>query len=139
MALSANIDVVKQIDPMYYKYDVVAGAIHIYRGAILNRDASGNVKLGTDAASETFAGIAYKELDQASTASAGDNQMEVIGANTGKVVKLKFTGVTKASIGLDVYVNGDDAVALAATTTNDVRVGTIIDIAETNYCLVVLD
>ena len=139
MALSESGKLIYQQKPMLYKYDVVAGAINIYKTAILNRDASGNVKLGSDAVSETFAGIAYEELLQGSGASAGDNQIQVIGAKTGNVVKLPFTGVTKADIGKDVYVNGDDAVALAATTTNDVRVGTIIDIAETNYCYVILN
>lgn len=139
MALSENQDVVSKLDYMYDKYDVVAGAIHIYRGAILNRDASGNLKLGGDTASELFAGISMEELNQATGGSAGDNKIKVIAAKSGKVVKLPFTGVTKASIGLDVYVNGDDAVALAATTTNNVRVGTIVAMAETNYCYVALN
>lgn len=139
MALTENQDVVSKLDYMYDTYDVVAGAIHIHRGAILNRDSSGNVKLGSDAASETFAGVAYEELEQASGASAGDNTIKVIAAKSGKVVKLGFTGVTKAEIGLDVYVNGDDQVALAATTTNDVRVGTIVGVAETNYAYVALN
>jgi hypothetical protein len=136
MAKSANGNL-KFIDSFKItKRDVVAGTMHIYAGALVNSDASGNAKKATDAASELFAGVAVNEVDQASTASAGDNKVELIAKGSGKVVKMKFTGVTKASIGTDVVVKDDDEVQTAAAGTNDVAVGTIVDIAETNYCWV---
>jgi len=137
MALSKN-EIVKFIDDFkVVNRDCVAGALQIYRGALINSDTSGNAKLASDAASELFAGVAMEEVTQAATASAADNQVQLISKGSGRVVRLQLTGVTKASIGLKCYANGDDIVALAATTTNDVEVGTIVDIdSVANYCWV---
>lgn len=117
--------------------DLVAGAIHVYESALLNRDASGNLKISGDTASELFAGIAMEEVDQASTASAGDNQVGIISAGSGRLVKMKLTGVTKAQIGLSAYAKADDEVQLVGDATNDVLVGVIRKLDEVaNYCWV---
>lgn len=137
MALSSNQNVKKIDDFEYVTRDCVAGALHIYAGALLNSNAAGNVKLSTDAASELFAGVAIEEVEQPSTASIGDNKVKLISANSGKTVKLKLTSVTKADIGKLCYASADDAVTLSAGT-NSVVVGRVMDIAETNYCWVKL-
>lgn len=135
MALSAN-KILKKIDSFrYVTRDCVAGALHIYRTALLNSDASGNVKLSTDAASEKFAGISIEEVEQDSTASAADNTAKLISANSGQTVLLKCTSVTKADIGKLVYASADDAV-LISSGTNSVVVGRIVDIETTDYCWV---
>lgn len=136
MSLTKNGNVKVVEDHKYVFRDCVAGALQLYTNAMVNSDASGNVKVAGDTASELFAGIVVAEVTQDSAASIADNQAELIGKGSGKVVKLKFTGVTKASIGVSVYVVDDESVALVATTTNDVLVGVIVDIAETNYCWV---
>lgn len=140
MALSANQAVTKIVDFGNYKQEVASGAIHIYKGAICNFNASGYVKLGSDTSGEKFAGIAVEELNQATGGSNGDNSISLIPAKSGVVVELTLTGVAIDDKYVDCFVNGDDVVALAATTTNDVRVGTIVDLSDVaNKCLVLLD
>ena len=139
MALTRNQETKIYPDLTRSEYPVAAGAIHFYKNAICNFDTSGYVKLGADTASEIFAGISLEELDQATGGANGDNKLKVIPLKSGEVVELTLTGVVITDIGVDAFVNGDDVVALAATTTNDVRVGTIIDIVATNQCLVKLD
>lgn len=137
MALTKN-QVYKFIDDFKYATrDCVAGALHVFQSALINSDASGNAKLSTDAASELFAGVAVEEVEQDSTASAADNTIELISKGSGKTVRMKLTGVTKAHIGLSVYAKADDEVQLVAAATNDVLVGEIMDIdTVANYCWV---
>lgn len=138
MSLSKNTRTQVIDDFKYATRDIVAGAIHIYEGALLNSDASGNVKLSTDAASEKFAGVATEEINQAAAASAADNNVKVIAANSGKVVRIKLTSVTKADIGKLAYASADDAVLLSSGT-NAVIVGRIVNIDPVaNYCWIKL-
>jgi len=137
MALTENTKISFFADNSYRERAVASGAIHFYTGAICNLNTSGYLKLGSDTASETFAGIATKELDQAAAAANGDNSLTVLAAKSGNVVKLTLTGVTIADIGQDVFVSGDDEVSL--TTNNFVRVGTIFDIGDANEAYVLLD
>lgn len=140
MALSSNQETKLYPSLTRWEYPVLAGAIHFFKNAICNIDANGFLKLGADAASEKFGGIALEELNQLAGGSNGDNVLKVVPFKSGEVVELTLTGVVRADVGADAFVNGDDVVALAATTTNDVRVGTIVDISATaNKCLVKLD
>ena len=140
MALTENIKVNITPDTTYQNREVASGAIHFYTGAICNYNTSGYLKLGSDTASEIFAGIAFDELDQASGGNNGDNSLKTIAAKSGVAVKLGFTGVTIADLGKDVFVNGDDFVALAGTTANDVRVGSVYALtANANEAIIVLD
>lgn len=136
MALSAN-KIVKVIDDFKFaKMDVVAGAIEIYRTALINRDASGNAKLSTNTAGEVFAGMAVEPVSQEASAVAGDNEVELISAKSGKAILVKLTGVTKADLYKTVYASADDAVTL--TAGNNVVVGSIVAIETTDYCWVVI-
>jgi hypothetical protein len=137
MALSKNTNVKVIDDYKFTTRDCVAGALHIYSGALLNSNAAGNVLLSTDADAQYFAGVAIDEVEQASTASIADNTVQVIAANSGKVVRLKCTSVTKADIGKLVYASADDAVTLSEGTYS-VVVGRIMDVDVTNYCFVKL-
>lgn len=138
MALTSNQEIKLYPNFVKWQYPVEAGAVHFYKNAICNLNAAGFVKLGADAASEKFAGIALEELDQLAGGTAGDNTIKVIPFKCGEVVELVLTGVVQADIGKDALVLDDGAIAL--TGTNSVRVGTIVDIsATTNQCLVKLD
>jgi hypothetical protein len=140
MALSANTSIIDVKDFTRYNQAVASGAIHFYKGAICNFNSSGYVKLGGDIASELFAGIALEELNQASGGSNGDNNILLIPAKSGAVVELTLPSVAVTNIGSLCYVNGDDAVALVGTTTNDVPVGTIVALSNTNNkCFVKLN
>jgi len=138
MSLSANV-----LDRGYIENwrqrnsGIVNGAIHIYEGAILNYEAAniGYVKLGSDTASEEFAGIACEEVNLAAAdnASDGDNTVWMDAAGSGKCFRFSSdrvltTAITIANIGDTVYVAGDDKIALASVTSNDVELGTIVDV-----------
>lgn len=139
MALTENTRIDLIPDVTYRDEPVASGAIIFYKGAILNLNASGYVKLGSDTAGELFAGIGQEELDQASGGSDGDNEMKLLRAGSNVAVKLPITGVTQADLGSDVYVSDDDAVALS--TTNSVRVGSIFSIqnCDANEAWILLD
>jgi len=139
MAFSDNSVIEYKTDFMYQDVAVKAGAIHFYRGSMVMIDATGYAILGADTASCIFAGIATEELNQAAGGSNGDNNLRVIAAKSGKVVKMKYTGVAITDLYTKCYIVDDEVVADAATTTNDVAVGTVIGLAETNYCYVLLD
>ena len=143
MALTEN----KKIDfipnPSSYEQPVLAGALEFFKGAICNLEdpaTGGFLKLGADAANETFAGIAQDELDQASGGADGDNVLRMIPAGSNNVVLLTITGVTQADVNKDVFVVDDASVALVGVTTNDVRVGKIFAITENaNEALILLN
>ncbi len=125
MALSANQAPKYEEQRTRQKVPVAAGAIHVYQGALLNWNSSGYVKLGADTAGEKFCGLALEELNQATGGADGDKYITVIPAGSGTIVTMKTGTISAANIGDKVYVNGDDAVALVGTTTNDVEVGVI--------------
>ena len=142
MALSANVVMTYKRDPMELDVELVSGAIHVYTGAIINRSSTGYGLLGTDSATDVvFAGIAVEEVNLAAAdnASDGDNLVRVLQKGSGASVKLTTTDtITRASIGTAVFVNGDDAVAIAATTTNDIAVGTISEFIDANTAMVII-
>ena len=136
MALTENQKIITFPDFSFRKFDVVAGAIVIYKGAILNRNAAGYAVLGSDTTGERFLGIAYEELNQAATALAGDNKINVIPAYSGVTAELTLTGATIADVGREAYSNGDDVLAFGDDVTHNVSVGRVVDIAATNKVLV---
>ena len=136
MALTEN--TVKEVmeAPNYVDRDVVAGAIEIFRGSILNADASGNVKLASDTAGELFAGVSMVYSSQDASALAGDKKVKVLSKGSNSAIKLKLTGVTKADIGKSVYAVDDEEVTL---TAGNVLVGTVFDVSETtDYAFVLI-
>lgn len=134
MALTGNIEVAHKFLPYRIKRGVVAGAITIYKGALLNANSSGFLKLASDTATEKFAGIAIDDaLTQLAGGSNGDNEIEIYPKDSGVVVRMTIQdSTTIANIGDTVYAYGDDKVALAGTTTNDIPVGTIINWVSAN-------
>lgn len=127
-------------DPTYYKQPVASGAIEFFKGGICNFNTAGFVKLGTDTASENFAGIARDELDQATGGSNGDNSLELLMAGSGNLVILDITGVVQADINKDVFVVDTGSVALVGVTSNDVRVGKIFALSvNANEAIILLN
>lgn len=94
-----------------------------FEGSMVNRNSSGNPVVATDAASETFMGVCSEALT----------------TSTSNTTKVKFeygheewfaSALTKTSIGANGTILDDGTISNAATTTNDVIVGEIIE-AET--------
>ena len=123
MSLSANAIIETKVAPQRIKLEVVDGAIHIYKGAILSYESGniGYVELGTDTLTPEFAGIAMDELNVAAADNTADGtyEIEVIPRGSGEYVKMTTTStITIANEGDPVYVDGDDAVDIASGITN---------------------
>jgi hypothetical protein len=117
-----------------------SGAQALVVSNIINGDTGGFAKVGADATSEVFLGIAADDitLAAADNTSDGDFSIRCYAKGSGKVIWLPYTGtltivdVMNATI---VYVASATEVAPIATTTNDVPVGTVHDI-DTNQGIV---
>ena len=107
--------------------DVVSyalGAQKVYAGTLITINTSGFAVKGADTASFVFAGVAADTVDN-SAGAAGDKNIDCYTEGT---FEFGFSGTaTQASVGADVYVVDDSTVAVAATTTNDVRVGKVVE------------
>jgi hypothetical protein len=97
--------------------------VKVFKGSLLAFNTSGYAVKAADTASFNLAGVAYEQVDNAS-GSAGDKEVRVW--RTG-VFEFNFSGTaSQADVGKAVYMVDDNTVALAATTTNDVLVGRIV-------------
>lgn len=107
--------------------DVVScrmGAVKLYAGTLITKNTSGFAVKGADTANFTFAGVAADTVDN-SAGVAGDKRIDVYTEGT---FEFAFSGTAvQADEGKDAYVVDDSTVALAATTTNDVRAGKIVE------------
>lgn len=105
-----------------------SAASHFYRGeGVSFAAATGYLAKMGDNAGDSFAGVVTRETDN-SDAAAGDERVEVYREG---VFEFAFSGTaTQADVGSDVYAVDSQTVALAATTTNDVLVGRIVEFVD---------
>ena len=101
----------------------LAAATKVFAGSNVNFGATGLGKKASDTASEVFAGVAMETKDSALTADPSQSYVRVW---TEGVFSMNCTGASAAWEGKDVFAVDDNLVALAATTTNDVRVGKVV-------------
>lgn len=133
MALTAAREAKRAADNGLISSSPKKAATKIYGGSLLNRlTADGKVQPGADTASTTFGGVAVRD------AAAADTAMDIYTKGT-----FEFTfgagSLTAASIGTVVYVNGEDTVDVAGTTTNDVACGVIREVVSATVCRVAID
>lgn len=102
--------------------DVPLAAVKVFKGANVSFNTSGYGKGSSDTASESYAGVAFETVDN-SAGSAGDDSVRVYMEG---VFSMNASSATQAWVGQDVYAVDDNVVALAATTTNDVKVGRVV-------------
>lgn len=100
----------------------IAASTTIYKGSNVNYNTSGYAKKAADTASEVFAGVAMETIDN-SAGAAGDTYVRVWKEG---VFSMNCASATQAWVGQLVYAVDDNLVALAATTTNDVAVGRVV-------------
>lgn len=101
----------------------VAASAHIYKGGLVAVVvASGYATPGADTAGLRIVGVAENEANNSSGAS-GDVSVPV---RRNRVEKFACASATQAWVGNLVYAVDDNTVALAATTTNDIVVGTVV-------------
>jgi hypothetical protein len=113
-------------DPQRKEADLVrakmAQSTTIYQGTLAAYNASGLAVPGADTANFVFAGVAYETVTSPASAAT---YLRV--ERTGTYV-FNFTGTaTQATVGQKVYLSDDNTVAVAATTTNDVYCGDVVE------------
>ena len=126
------------------KYEVDATVTKIFEGAILAADSTGTGKLllGADTANFRFRGISLEEFPEiidpsVQTITPDDQKIELAIPGSGRAFQLPIiSSVDETDIGSLVFIVDDESVDLTAGTTNDVLVGTIIDIIDANTVIV---
>ncbi|MHA1329611.1 MAG: capsid cement protein [Candidatus Hodarchaeales archaeon] len=114
----------------------VAGSTTIYKGAIVAVNTStGYVVPASDAANRIVVGVAVEKADN-SSGSNGDKTVRVY--RTG-VFQFACSSADQTWVGKKVYAVDDNTVALAATTTNDVLVGTVVSYESSTLVKVAID
>lgn len=107
--------------------DVVSFAlsnVKVFAGTLIAVNTSGYAVKGADTANFVFAGVAADTVDN-SGGSAGDKKIDCYTEGTFEV---GFSGTaTQATVGATAYLVDDSTVAAAATTTNDVAVGKVVE------------
>ena len=91
-------------------------AVKIPKGALVNINTSGFATNATDAASETFAGVAYETVDN-SAGSAGDTEIRVQTGGTFVLVDGGGNGA-QTDVGVAFKIVDNQTVTDAATTNN---------------------
>lgn len=100
----------------------VKGSTTIYAGTLVSVNSSGYALPSADTASTTFMGVAMETIAN----SGSDGAKEVVVACEG-TFQVNYTGTaTQASVGTLAYASDDNTVAAAATTTNDILVGKVV-------------
>lgn len=106
-------------------YPVEAGKI-IYLGALVGLNAARYAEPAADAAGMRFAGVATHSRCDNSAGADGDATVVVYRRGLHRLAIA--TAVTQADVGKNVYAVDDQTVDLAAATTNDVWIGTIVKV-----------
>ena len=101
---------------------VALAAVKVIKGTLINFNTSGYAQKASDTASEVFAGVAMETVDN-SAGNAGDKSARIWREG---IFSFVASSATQAWVGQKVYAVDNQTVALAATTTNDVLVGTVV-------------
>ncbi len=102
-------------------------AVKVVKGQLLSFNTSGYAKNASDTASEVFAGVAIATVDN----SAGSAGELTVRAWRRGVFSMACASAAQSWVGQKVYAVDNQTVALAATTTNDVLVGTVVQFVST--------
>ena len=112
-----------------------AGAVKIPEGALVALNTSGFAVNAADTVNFVFAGVCRKAVDN-SAGAAGDLDCIVWAEG---IVEMDFSGAAvQANVGQKAFMVDNHTVALAATTTNDVLVGRIVEVISASVVRVVL-
>lgn len=107
----------------------VAAATVIYKGALIAKNAAGNVVPASDTAALKVIGVAEEKVDN----SAGIAGAKTVPYITGVDVELVNAGgaILQASKHALCYVADDQSVTTAAVAVNDIPVGTVSEFTTT--------
>jgi hypothetical protein len=112
-------------------------AVKMPKGVLACINTSGYVTNGADTASFLFAGVSYEAVDN-SAGSAGDKEIRIE-----KTWEHTFAfgagNAAQTSVGKEVCITDNQTVDDAATTTNDVKCGTIAEVISGSLVRVRID
>lgn len=117
---------------------LLEAGVTLYKGG-LSILLGGTLRPGSDAAGGRFAGLAVDGNVQAdgTTKVVSTDGVFADGTEASSrlvqegAVLVNYTGVAQADIGTDAYLVDDNTVAAVGTTTNDILVGTVIELGST--------
>lgn len=112
----------------------IAATTKILGGTLTALDANKYLVPGADTTGYLFAGISIAEVDNGAGAN-GDLGVDCYQTGLHEL-PLQEGNATQADIGTKVYIYDNIQVARIATVTNNVEVGTIVDIISASYVLV---
>ena len=102
---------------------VPMSAVKLYKGSLVAFNTGGYAAKAADTSGFFLAGVAHEQVDN----SGGSNGSQNIRVIRKGVFEFNFSGTaTQATVGAQVYMVDDNTVAVAATTTNDVLVGRVV-------------
>lgn len=124
MALSANKDVPRQAG------ELVSFAVednkHIYKGALVVLNNAGYLEPATNAANKVLAGVAYEECDNTLTGhTQGGKSCRVY--RSGNFL-LTTADLVQADVGLKCYIEDDNTVNDAGTSTQGIIAGIVTEV-----------
>jgi hypothetical protein len=99
-------------------------AVKIPKGALVNINAAGFATNSTDAASETFAGVAYETVDN-SAGNAGDLSIRVLTSGTFIFVDSGGNGA-QTDVGIEFKIVDNQSIT-DASTTNNIKAGIAVE------------
>jgi hypothetical protein len=108
----------------------------IPKGALVNINGTGFATNATDAAGETFAGVAYESVDNAA-GQAGDKEIRVL--TTGSFVFVDGGGngaVTDVGVQFNIV---DNQTITDAATTNSLKAGACVESIDANTARIRID
>jgi hypothetical protein len=125
MALAANIDR-PVVGPGVIRSFLVEDSVHIYKGAYVVANAAGYAEPATNAADKVLLGVAVEECDNtlAGHSQGGKSVRVMRGGN------FPFTtaDLVQADVGLKCYIEDDDTVNDAGTSTQGIIAGIVTEI-----------
>jgi hypothetical protein len=124
----------KRMDGELISYKMAA--VKIPKGALVNINAAGFATNSTDAAGETFVGIAYETVDN-TTGSAGDKEIRVETTGTFVFVDGGANGA-QTDVGVEFKIV-DNQTVTDASTTNNIKAGTCVESISANTLRIRID
>lgn len=113
----------------------VDGGSTIYSGSLVSVNSSGYAVVAGDTASTVFMGVAADTVDN-SAGSDGDKNIMVYVRGT---FEMYFAGTaTQATVGQAATVSDGQTVAVAATTTNDIAAGKVVEFIDASTVRILL-
>jgi hypothetical protein len=105
---------------------LVEDSVHIYKGALVVANNAGYAEPATNAVGKVLLGVAYEECDNTLTGHAqGGKSVRVI---RGGQFQFTTADLVQADVGLKCYIEDDDTVNDAGTSTQGIVAGIVIGI-----------